>query len=662
MNDSLLQQQQHHPEQHLHQGVVASESQNVEQGLMYEPLISLPSSHSFGQDRKPAPASNFRPRLQFQPLEVDNNPGSFGGTSANLDHQDSEGVGISHLMKPSAASHDPERQQQSVHTMEQVDGPPEQNQQHHFSKRKFTISTSDVKRSFSPKSHGIMNGAHAGLMIVSVFACFLFYYFWVEGGQTPVEDTSRSPSNKSNGGFQPSSSSQQHSGTSSFGDELWSMRKERFHQAFWFESASDDYLYHVHVNEKLMRQMDQYRQLQDTVSPVFDEMCGRYRFSQGFLPPVSVVIAPVYPNMPTGLLSMTVHSILARTPENLLKEIVIVLEKTADQDPPSPDDNEATEGFARELFKLSQLSDKIRMTGCIDGCRWRSRAASRVLGFKEATMGDVVVFMDPYLEVLSSTWLEHLVLPLVEDPRTIAVPVLHHMDLAQRQYSPGDLNASSYFVNLNDDLDMVHVRQGFGGGNTPSTWTPHDTPFMESWIFAVDRNEFKKLYEIDSGLFNTECDSIGLSLKYQMCHGRILMVPCSRVGRIRPRVSDLAWIDPEFPKYMAQELSVDKVNPSRVFNGQSVQDARMTMKVRNFLRTANIWLTQSDREKVYSTMFGTQYGAFPEPWIFYKNDWEDDDMYYNREELVHEKEKCHDFSWFDKHVLMTILGQHHPWY
>jgi len=134
------------------------------------------------------------------------------------------------------------------------------------------------------------------------------------------------------------------------------------------------------------------------------------------------------------------------------------------------------------------------------------------------------------------------------------------------------------------------------------------------------------------------------------------------VGRVRSLASDHQWIDPDVPTEIAKELDVQELDSRRTFNGQPVKDELTTLAVRNFLRTAAVWMTQSERDQVYAKMFGTAPGDFPLGWKYYKLDWEDDDMDFNREELAQEQQRCHDFSWFDKHILMTYLGQHHPWF
>lgn len=446
----------------------------------------------------------------------------------------------------------------------------------------------------------------------------------------------------------------------SFSDNLWSIRHEHYQNSFWMESdVQDDYLGKYHVSDNMLGDLTSFRKLEDTVKPFFDEMCGRYRFNHDVMPHVSIVIAPVYVNTPVGLLSMTVHSILARTPSALIEEIVIVIDRTVDL--PVPKKSDSTEGFEGEVNKLERLTDKVKVVRCEEHCpSWRNRIASRLRGFEE-TKGDIVVFVDPYLEVLSSSWLEHLVTPLIENPRSIAVPVIHHMDMNDRTYNPND-SSDSYFVNLNKNLDMDYVKHAFDGKQSPSTWQPHDTPFMESWIFAIDRHEFTNMKKMDAGLYNTKADSIGLSLKYQMCHGRILMVPCSRVGRVRPLASDHRWIDPEVPSDIKKDLDIETLDSRRMFNGQQVKDVQTTLAVYNFLRTSAVWMTKSEMAEIYAKMFGTPPGDFPEGWRFYKVEWEDDDMEFNVEELVHEKQRCHDFTWFDRHILMTYIGEHHPWY
>ena len=83
---------------------------------------------------------------------------------------------------------------------------------------------------------------------------------------------------------------------------------------------------------------------------------------------------------------------------------------------------------------ISNLSPKVRVIhhDGREGC-----GLSRLTGAR-AAMGEVLMFVDSHIEMMSGTWYQHLVLPIMENPRTVSMQTIDVIDdLGTRDYSSG---------------------------------------------------------------------------------------------------------------------------------------------------------------------------------------------------------------------------------
>ena len=174
---------------------------------------------------------------------------------------------------------------------------------------------------------------------------------------------------------------------------------------YWIADEQDDFYERIYVDPTPLTHLR--RNL--TIKHFFPHLCGLYRFDTERLPTVSVVI-PLRNEVP-GMVSITVHAILARTPPSLLVEIIIV--------------DDSDEKLNPELRHLTEVSgyNKVIVIPTTDreGC-----ARSRLIGARVAR-GTILVFVDSHVEMLSSTWYQHLVLPIVENPHTVTSQQLQVM-------------------------------------------------------------------------------------------------------------------------------------------------------------------------------------------------------------------------------------------
>ena len=123
-----------------------------------------------------------------------------------------------------------------------------------------------------------------------------------------------------------------------------------------------------------------------------DQNCARkYLYDRSLnLHKVSIII-PFYDELWSVLLR-TIHSVIARSPEELLMEIMLV------------DDNSSKENLKTSLENYIQWLPKIRL---LRNKEREGLIRARMIGARQAK-GDILIFLDAHVEV-NKGWLEPLV-------------------------------------------------------------------------------------------------------------------------------------------------------------------------------------------------------------------------------------------------------------
>lgn len=163
----------------------------------------------------------------------------------------------------------------------------------------------------------------------------------------------------------------------------------------------------------------------------FNPMCRHYRFNETMLPTVSVIMTTQ--NEPDDWVSISVESILARTPPELLVDVIVVDDNGIPGKHGLPD-NIRRNVDEKEWDYIKSLSPKVSVIQHEnrEGC-----ARSRLSGAR-AAKGEVLMFVDSHVEMLSSTWYHHLAIAIVEEPRTIAMQTIDVIDdLGSKDYGAG---------------------------------------------------------------------------------------------------------------------------------------------------------------------------------------------------------------------------------
>ncbi|XP_071454511.1 polypeptide N-acetylgalactosaminyltransferase 1 isoform X2 [Hetaerina americana] len=245
-----------------------------------------------------------------------------------------------------------------------------------------------------------------------------------------------------------------------------------------------------------------------------DPLC-KYVYYDENLPTASIII--IFTNEAWSPLLRTVMSVLQRTRENLLKEIILVDDKS---------DRE-------ELGGKLQYYIKTRLPKSVHLIRLPERSGlirARLAGATHAT-GDVLVFLDSHCEV-NTKWLEPLLQRIKENKKAVLVPIIDVIDDRTLEYfnsngkffQVGGFTWSGHFTWV--DIPKREVeRRGSPIGPTRS-------PTMAGGLFAIDRYYFWEIGSYDSQMDVWGGENLEMSFRVWQCGGTLETMPCSRVGHI----------------------------------------------------------------------------------------------------------------------------------
>ncbi|XP_052873464.1 putative polypeptide N-acetylgalactosaminyltransferase 9 [Anopheles cruzii] len=229
------------------------------------------------------------------------------------------------------------------------------------------------------------------------------------------------------------------------------------------------------------------------------------------LPPTSIVI--VFYNEAWSVLLRTVHSILDRTPDRLIEEIVLV-------------DDFSTAGHLKtRLDEYFMSNPKVRI---LRADRRLGLISAKVLGAKAST-ASVITFLDAHVECTEG-WLEPLLSEVASNLTTIAIPTIDRIDCYTMQLDKD--SAPALIGAYQWDLNFGWWHRTAMHKQYPHRYVPFDTPAMAGGLFVIDRRFFRRLGWYDEGFEMYGIENIELSIKSWMCGGRMVIVPCSRVAHI----------------------------------------------------------------------------------------------------------------------------------
>ncbi|XP_017840349.1 polypeptide N-acetylgalactosaminyltransferase 8 [Drosophila busckii] len=279
--------------------------------------------------------------------------------------------------------------------------------------------------------------------------------------------------------------------------------------------------------------------------------CKKLKYALAELPAISVVIAQH--NEEPSVLLRTLSSLRDRTPTALLREILLVDDGSV----------KIADNFTAYLrFKYGKLLQLLRLP------KQRGLMQARMAGARKA-QAEVLVFLDAHVEVTQG-WLEPLLAPMLERNGSCTTPIVDTIDHKTFAYKRG--KPSRGFFNW----EFNYVQLPLLPAEQQALPAPHDNPIMNGGLFAIEREWFFKLGGYDEGLRLWGAEQFELSLKIWLCGGRLLEVPCSRVGHL--------YRDDSY------QVAYTKSSSSA---SQAVS--------RNYRRVAEVWLDEY-KDKLYANV------------------------------------------------------------
>eukprot|EP00929_Paragymnodinium_shiwhaense_P014371 TRINITY_DN122276_c0_g1_i1.p1 TRINITY_DN122276_c0_g1~~TRINITY_DN122276_c0_g1_i1.p1 ORF type:complete len:595 (+),score=125.01 TRINITY_DN122276_c0_g1_i1:67-1851(+) len=317
------------------------------------------------------------------------------------------------------------------------------------------------------------------------------------------------------------------------------------------------------------------------------EVCGSKDYA--ITATVSVII-PFY-HEATSTLLRTATSVLKRTPKSLLLDVILV------------SDGADAPWAAKQKEQIRVFKEKHGdVVKFIEIEKHLGLAPAKVVGAKAST-AEIVAFLDSHCEV-NIGWYEPLAAAIQKDRGTVANPIIDGISLEDFSYHSTRQYTRGVFT-----WGMYYAGEPFGPEDQAALERGEDaaTPVMPGGLFAVDRKFFESLGFYDESLRVWGGENIELSLKAWRCGGRVVFVPCSRVGHVYKAV------DHRFPR------------------GESLH--------KNYKRIAEIWL--DDYKEIY-------YKSFPIAMITDAGD-------LTEVQAVRDSLNCKSVDWFIEHVYPTLF-------
>ncbi|XP_028967856.1 putative polypeptide N-acetylgalactosaminyltransferase 9 [Galendromus occidentalis] len=254
-----------------------------------------------------------------------------------------------------------------------------------------------------------------------------------------------------------------------------------------------------------------------------DPGCKTQKFRRD-LPQTSVIIC--FHNEAWSVLMRTVHSVIDRSPKNLLKEIILV------------------DDFSDMKHLKEQLEDYTRKLGIVKIVRASKREGlirARLLGAKFAT-APVLTYLDSHCEC-STGWLEPLLDRIAEADTNVVCPVIDVISDSTFEYphrrAGYTVNVGGFDWNLQFSWHSLPQRDKDA---RKQSWSAVPSPTMAGGLFSISKAYFEKLGLYDSGFDIWGAENLELSFKVWMCGGRLEIVPCSHVGHVFRKRSPYKWL------------------------------------------------------------------------------------------------------------------------
>lgn len=324
--------------------------------------------------------------------------------------------------------------------------------------------------------------------------------------------------------------------------------------------------------------------------------------------PKAIVIF-VFHNEAWTTLMRSVHTVIRQTPRQLITHILLV------------DDGSTRQhlGHLLEEYIEANWPDGFVILHRNQEREGLIRAKTIAAKIAMKLEGEVLVFLDAHCEP-QPNWLPPLLAPIARDKRISTAPLIDSIHGEYFTFSPqagGDKhNHARGAWNWRLDWKRLPLTEKWHGHYDYSS-EPYPTSAMAGGLFAIHKDYFAAMNYYDDGLLIWGAENFEISWKIWMCHGKVVFVPCSRVGHIY-----------RMPGWHG--------NPSQ-------KKIRAHNLEKNYMRIVDVWLADSYKKYFYRTR----------PWIE-KLDYGD------ISHLIKWKEdnKCKSFEWYMENVAGDVLDRY----
>uniref|UniRef100_A0A0N5CA89 Polypeptide N-acetylgalactosaminyltransferase n=1 Tax=Strongyloides papillosus TaxID=174720 RepID=A0A0N5CA89_STREA len=236
-------------------------------------------------------------------------------------------------------------------------------------------------------------------------------------------------------------------------------------------------------------------------------------FSSISMREVSIII--VFHNEAFSTLLRTLHSIINRSNNNLIKEIILIDDMSEKDFLKKPLD-----AYLKRLPIETHLVHLQERSGLIK---------ARLVGAKMAK-ASILLFLDAHVECTEG-WLEPLIARVSEDRRRIVAPIIDVISDNNFDYLTASADVWGGF-NWNMNFRWYPVPERENKRKNYDEAAPIETPTIAGGLFAIEKQFFYDIGAYDPLFKIWGGENLEISFRAWMCGGSLEIDVCSRVGHV----------------------------------------------------------------------------------------------------------------------------------